>query len=84
MVAGVALARYAADDAHLVIGAAGIAQTMSGGVLLFWASRNGARLHDPSQPASTVPQVWLTRIVGIVSVTFIGISLLLAVLVALS
>ncbi len=84
MVAGIALARYAAVDAHYVLSSAGIAQTASGGILLMWAGRNNDALHSPDTPVEAVPQVAIARVVGLGTVIFTGFALTLAVLEVLA
>lgn len=84
MVAGLILARYASIDANYVVGSAGIFQTAAGGLLLVWAGRNNQMLHDPDMPASAVPQVTLTRLIGAGTVLFTGASLTLAVIIVLT
>ncbi len=78
MVAGLVLDRYAAKEHGLVLGSVGILETVAGAALLLWASRNDQLLHDPSRPASAVPQVWLTRAVGLTNLVFIGFAFVLA------
>lgn len=84
MVAGVAFARYAAKDAHFLLGSAGIAQTAGGGALLIWAGKNNKKLHDPSAPASAVPQFRLTRAIGLGTVVFNGVAMVLAIVLILA
>jgi len=84
MVAGIVLARYAASDAHAFVSAVGIAQTVGGGVLLVWAGRHNEQLHDLLSPAPVVPQVNLTRAIGLSAVVFTGASLGLAVVLILA
>lgn len=79
MVAGVVLARYGANEVHFSVGLFGIAETVAGGALLFWAGRNDDELHSPATPASAVPQVELTRFIGAVTVTFSAVALAVAV-----
>lgn len=79
MVAGVVLTRYAASDAHVLLSSFGIVQTAGGGLLLVWAGNNHDLLHDLSRPVGAVPQVNLTRAVGIGTVLFTTTALVLAV-----
>jgi uncharacterized membrane protein YidH (DUF202 family) len=79
MVAGVVLARYGASEVHLSVGVLGIAETVAGGLLLFWAGRNDDELHSPATPAHAVPQVALTRSIGALTVVFCAIALIVAV-----
>ncbi len=80
MVAGVVMARYAAESIHFTLGFVGVAQTAAGGLLLAWAGRHDQDLHSPTRPASAVPQVGLTRLIGLVTIVFCAASLALAVL----
>lgn len=84
MVAGVVLARYGAQSVHFTIGLFGVAETAAGGMLLAWAGSHDAELHDPARPASAVPQVGLTRLIGLVTLGFATAALALAMLIALS
>ncbi len=80
MVAGVILARYAAQSIHYTLGFVGVAQTAAGGLLLAWAGRHDQDLHSPTRPASAVAQVGLTRLIGLVTIVFTRVALTLAVL----
>lgn len=84
MVAGVVLARYAAESVHFTLGLFGVAQTAAGGLLLAWAGRNNEKLHSIATPPSAVPQLALTRLVGAGTVVFTGVALLLSALIALA
>lgn len=84
MVAGVILARYAAQSVHFTLGLVGVAQTAAGGLLLAWAGRNDEKLHSIATPPGAVPQLALTRLVGAGTVVFTGMALLLAVLISLA
>ena len=83
MVAGIVFARYAATDGHVLLSAAGLAETAGGGVLLVWAGRHNDLLHDFLAPITSVPQVNLTRAVGLGTVVFTGLALVLAVVLIL-
>ncbi len=83
MVTGVLIARYTADALHPAVGLFGIAETVGGGLLLYWAGVHDRELHDPTEPASAVPKVWLTQIVGLATVLFCGVATLLAAVIAL-
>lgn len=84
MVAGIALARFAATDGHPILGVIGGVQTTTGAAVLLWASRNSDLLHNPAYPASAVPQVNVARFVGIATVVFTGTALVLAIAVSIS
>lgn len=83
MVAGLALARYAASEHGALLGSTGILQTAAGAALLVWASRNEDLLHNPARPASAVPQIGLTRVVGLVNLFFTALALALVGVVPL-
>ena len=81
MVAGVILARYAGQTVHFTLGFAGVLQTMAGGLLLAWAGRHDDDLHNPATPVSAVPQVGLARVVGLGTVGFSAVALVLGLYV---
>ena len=83
MVAGLVLVRYAENEQGALLGSVGVLQTASGAALLLWASRNDDLLHNPDRPANAVPQVWLTRVVGLVNLVFIAFALVLVGVVSL-
>lgn len=83
MVSGVLLARYAAHEIHPVVGLLGIAQTVGGGLLLFWAGAHDRELHDPTEPASAVPKVALTRVVGLSTLAFTAVAMVVATMIAI-
>lgn len=80
MVAGTILAREAATSLHFAFGLIGVAQVVSGGLLLAWAGRHHTQLHDPAAPSRSVPQVALARMVGLATMGFSGVALVLGVI----
>lgn len=84
MVAGVAFARHASREAHLLLSGVGVAKIVAGAALLVWAAKNDRMLHDPALPANVVPQTGLTRVIGISTTVFTAVSLGLAVAVILA
>lgn len=64
MVAGLVFVRVLASRGHPTLGLAGLVWVLAGAALLWWAASHDAMLHDPSRPASAVPQHGLTLIVG--------------------
>jgi uncharacterized membrane protein YidH (DUF202 family) len=84
MVAGVLIARYAALELHPAAGLIGIAETVGGGLLFYWAGTHDRELHDPTEPAGTVPKVQLTRVVGLSTVAFCGLATIVAVIIAVT
>lgn len=77
MVAGILLARFLSSRGPAMLGGLGVAATVGGGALLLWANRNHAMLHDPTLPASAVPQVRLTRLIGSAAVAITGVALVM-------
>jgi hypothetical protein len=84
MVAGVLLARYAAQDAHPAIAALGVAQTMVGAAVLVWAGVHYDGLHGLLRTGGDVTHPTATRLVGAATVAFTSVALVLAVLVSLT
>lgn len=64
MVTGVILARYGAEDRHLLFAGAGIAQTMVGGGLLIWAAFHYEQLHGPLREGNPVVHPTATRLLA--------------------
>lgn len=83
MVAGVLLARYAAQTVHFAIAFAGIGQVVVGGLVLVWSARHYEDLHGPLRAGTSPIHPTAARIVGIATVVFSGIGLVLAVLIAI-
>jgi len=84
MVTGVLIARYAALELHPAAGLLGIAETVGGGLLLYWAGAHDRELHDPTEPASSVPKVALTRVIGLSTVAFCGMATVVASIIAVT
>lgn len=83
MVAGAILGRYASSHGHFVLGALGVVWVVLGGVLLLWAARHYEHLHGPLRAGETPAHPTVTRVVGISTVAFTGIALVLAVFLTL-
>ena len=81
MVAGVLLARYAADTVHFTIAAVGVVQGVVGAVLLVWSGRHYEDLHGPLRAGTSPIHPTAARIVGIATVVFSGFGLVLAILI---
>lgn len=75
MVAGVAFTRVLTAESHPALGLVGIVWVLASGSLLAWASSNDAMLRDPHRPAVAVPQVALTRVVGLLTTVLSLLSL---------
>ena len=82
MVAGVLLARYAADSVHFTVAFVGIAQVVVGGMVLVWAGRHYDDLHGPLRAGESPVHPGSTRVIGIATVVFSGFALVLSVLIA--
>ncbi len=82
MVAGVLLARYASEQLHVIVGLLGVVQVVGGGALLYWAAIHDDELHNPAQPASAVPKVTMTRLVGLSTVGFCALATVVAVVIS--
>ena len=82
MVAGVLLARYAAQTVHFAIAFVGIAQVVVGAVLLVWSGRHYDDLHGPLRAGASPVHPTAARVVGVATVAFSGIALTLAILIA--
>ena len=83
MVAGVLMARYAADSLHVVYAFAGIAQVVVGAVVLVWSGRHSDELHGPLRAGDSPVHPTAARIVGLGTVVFAGIALVLAIVIAI-
>ncbi len=75
MVAGVVFTRVVSTAGHPWWGLIGVMSVAGGGSLLWWAAANDNLLHDPSSPPSAVPQVGLTRVVGVGAFLIATVSL---------
>lgn len=82
MVAGILLARYAAEAVHYTIASVGIAQVAFAAGLLVWAGRHYDDLHGPLRAGTSPVHPTATRLVGLLTVVFTGAALVLAVLIA--
>lgn len=82
MVAGVFLARYAAESVHFAIAFVGVAQVVVGGIVLLWAGRHYDDLHGPLRAGESPVHPDAARVVGVVTIVFTGFALALAVLIA--
>ena len=79
MVAGITLTRALANQGHPVLGILGLIWVAGGGALLWWSAANHALLHDPSLPPSAVPQVGLSRLVGLSTLAFSAFALVASI-----
>lgn len=83
MVAGVLMARYAAGELHIAVGAFGVAQVVFGAALLVWSARHYEDLHGPLRTGDSPIHPTAARVVGIGASVFTGIGLAIAVLIAI-
>jgi uncharacterized membrane protein YidH (DUF202 family) len=83
MVAGAILGRYASSHGHFALGTLGVMWVVVGGVVLLWAARHYEDLHGPLRAGETPANPTVTRRVGISTVAFSGVALILAVLLTL-
>lgn len=80
MVSGILLTRYAAETSHWTTALAGLMQTVIGGGLLVWAGVHYTELRGPIEEGTDVVKPRATRLIGVTTVVFSGIALLLAIL----
>ena len=80
---GILLARYAATSAHWTIATIGLAETAAGAALLVWAGFHYNQLHGPIRAGTPIVHPTSTRLVGALTVSFIGASLTLALLLTI-
>jgi len=83
MVAGAILGRYASSHGHFVLGALGVTWVVLGGAVLLWAARHYEDLHGPLRAGETPAHPTVARVVGISTVVFTGVALILAVFLTL-
>lgn len=82
MVAGILLARYAAQTVHYSIAFVGVVQVVFGAVLLVWTGRHYDDLHGPLRAGTSPVHPTAARVTGVATVIFSGFGLVLAVLIA--
>ena len=82
MVAGAVLARYAATHDHFVLGALGVVWVVFGGGVLFWSGWHYEDLHGPLRAGQSPTHVTASRVMGMATVLFVGVALVLAVYLA--
>ncbi len=83
MVAGVLMARYAADELHVAVAAFGVAQVIFGAVLLVWSARHYDDLHGPLRSGTSPIHPTAARVVGFGAILFTGAGLTVAALIAI-
>lgn len=78
MVAGVFLARYAAEASHPGWAVVGLLQVAGGGAVLVWAGWHYDELHGPLRRGAPVVHPSAARFVGLSTVLFSGVAFALA------
>ena len=81
MVAGVLLARYAAESLHFVFAFVGLAQVVVGAAILLWSGQHYENLHGRLRAGETPVHPTAARIIGVGSIVFTGFAAALAVLI---
>ena len=79
MAVGVILARYAASRDHYVIAAFGVLWVAIGGLMLVWSGWHYEDLHGPLRAGQSPVHVGASRVVGVATVAFVGLALVMAV-----
>jgi uncharacterized membrane protein YidH (DUF202 family) len=81
MIAGLVFGRFAAVHEFWMFAAIGLLQTAFGAGLLVWTGVRYEDLHGPLRQGVDIVHPRATRLVGIVTVTTIGLGLVLALVV---
>lgn len=81
MVAGVLLARYAAESLHFVFALFGMAQVVVGAAILLWSGQHYENLHGRLRSGETPVHPTAARIVGVGSIVFTGVATMLALII---
>lgn len=84
MVAGVLLARYAAQSVHYVFAGLGMTQVVVGAAILVWSGQHYENLHGRLRSGETPVHPTAATVVGVGSVLFTGTATVLALLIALT
>lgn len=83
MVAGVLVARYAAESLHVAFAAIGLGQVVLGAGVLLWAARHYDDLHGPLRAGESPVHPFAARIVGLLTIGFTGAALVVSIVIAL-
>lgn len=83
MIVGILLARLAALDGYFAIATVGLLQTVFGGGILVWAGWHYDELHGPRRRGVDPVRLGAARLLGVSTMAFTGISLVLATLVVM-
>jgi len=84
MVAGVLLARYAAQSVHFVFAGLGMAQVVVGAAILVWSGQHYENLHGRLRSGDTPVHPSAAATVGVASVLFTGSATVLAMIIAIA
>lgn len=84
MIAGLLLARYAAEDGVLAVAAIGVAQTVAGAGLLVWAGARYEEFTDPDRGEAELVHPTAVRLLGLGTVACLASALVLAVALTLA
>lgn len=79
MVAGLLLARYAAEDGVALVAVIGVAQTVAGAGLLVWAGARYEEFTDPERGDAQLVHPTAVRLLGLGTVACLAAALALAV-----
>ena len=81
MVAGVLMARYAAQADHYLLSSVGVAQVVLGSILLVWTGRHYDELHGPLRSGVSPVHPTAARRIGLATVVFSASGVLIAIVV---
>ena len=84
MVAGVLMARYAAEGLQFLFAFVGLAQVGVGAGVLLWSARHYDDLHGPLRAGESPIHPSAARVVGVTAVVFTGAGLVLAIAIAVA
>jgi len=84
MVMGVLVTRFASQEEVWAIAAGGLIQTIVAAAFLVWTGRHYEDLHGRLTDGTNIISPTATRIVGLMTVVFIGIAFGLAVMSGVS
>ena len=82
MVAGVVLARFATIEGFDLVAAIGLLQTAFGGGLLVWSGAHYEDLHAPLRAGDAIVHPSAARLVGLVTLSGIGVAVAVGIAVA--
>jgi uncharacterized membrane protein YidH (DUF202 family) len=84
MVMGVLIARYAALSLHWAFGVAGLLAVAIGSAILVWAGQRYDEMQRHIERGDNPVHPTATRVVGMLAVVLTGVSLVLAIVIALT